>query len=273
MNNMTLRAISGIIYIAVLCFGILINVQASFGLFLALALIAFSEYAKNGKETLQLKTNLFSYLSVIALFIGINGTYIGLSEQTGQTILFTSFFTVTGTFLYELFTQFEKGAKNIVFQMGGLIYAALPFCFALPFAHITGDYNGMILISLFILIWSSDTFAYLCGRTFGKHKLFEKISPKKTWEGFIGGAILTVGSGIILFYYTEITHLTNWIVFALLAVVFGSIGDLVESMFKRSIGIKDSGNLIPGHGGILDRMDSFMVALPVIYAFFSIFGL
>ncbi len=270
---MTLRAISGILYIAVLCFGILINVYVSFGLFLALALIAFSEYAKNGKESIKLNTNFFSYLSVILLFVGINGTYIGLNDHMTKLILFSSFFSITGTFLFELFTKFEKGAANIVFQMGGLIYAALPFCFALPFAHINGSYEGMILISLFILIWSSDTFAYLCGRTFGKHKLFEKISPKKTWEGFIGGAILTIGTGIVLFYNTDITSLHNWILFSLLAVIFGSIGDLVESMFKRSIGIKDSGNLIPGHGGILDRMDSFMVALPVIYAFFSIFGL
>ncbi len=273
MNNMTLRAISGTIYIAVLCFGILVHVNVAFGLFLALALIAFSEFTKNGKESLELKSNLFSYLSIVLLFIGINGSFIGLSETTTKLFLFSSIFGIAGTFLYELFKNFEKGAANIVFQLGGLVYAALPFCFALPFAHLNGNYQGMVLISLFILIWSSDTFAYLCGRTFGKHKLFEKISPKKTWEGFIGGAILTVGSGIVLYYTTDITSLSNWILFALLAVIFGSIGDLIESMFKRSIGIKDSGNIIPGHGGILDRMDSFIVALPVIYAFFSIFGL
>ncbi len=273
MNNMTLRAISGIIYIAVLCFGILIHVNVSFGLFLALALIAFSEFTKNGKTTLNLSTNLFSYLSVVLLFVGINGGFIGLNPMINKLCLFASFFSITGVFLFELFKHFEKGAANIVFQLGGLIYTALPFCFALPFAHLNGSYQGMVLISLFILIWSSDTFAYLCGKTFGKHKLFEKISPKKTWEGFIGGAILTIGTGIVLFYTTNITSLNNWILFALLAVIFGSIGDLIESMFKRSIGIKDSGNIIPGHGGILDRMDSFMVALPVIYAFFAIFGL
>jgi phosphatidate cytidylyltransferase len=207
------------------------------------------------------------------LFVGINGRFIGLEEKITQSILLLSILGITGIFLYELFKNQEKGVKNIVFQISSLVYAVLPFCFALPFAYLSGAYEGMLLISLFILIWSSDTFAYLCGRSFGKTKLFEKVSPKKTWEGFIGGAILTIGTGVVLYYTTDITSIQNWILFALLAVIFGSIGDLVESMFKRYIGIKDSGNIIPGHGGILDRMDSFMVALPVVYAIFSIFGL
>jgi phosphatidate cytidylyltransferase len=120
---------------------------------------------------------------------------------------------------------------------------------------------------LFILIWSSDTFAYLAGKFFGKHKMMPKISPKKTWEGFVGGVILTVIlSFFVEKYFAEMRG--NWIVVGLLVSVFAPIGDLVESKLKRNFGVKDSGNIIPGHGGILDRLDSFLICVPIVYLYF-----
>jgi phosphatidate cytidylyltransferase len=116
-------------------------------------------------------------------------------------------------------------------------------------------------LNLFILIWSSDTFAYLAGRAFGKHKLFESVSPKKTWEGLIGGTILTMVFSMVLSYYFKIPYAMNALI-AALTVVFGTLGDLVESMLKRQYNVKDSGNILPGHGGILDRFDALLVSLP-----------
>ncbi len=114
---------------------------------------------------------------------------------------------------------------------------------------------------------ANDTGAYLVGRKFGKHKLFERISPKKTWEGSFGGAILGLGVGYLNAQLFPDLSLFNWMIVALLVVVFGSLGDLVESMFKRSLGIKDSGKLLPGHGGILDRFDGIFIAAPVVYTY------
>ncbi len=151
-----------------------------------------------------------------------------------------------------------------------VIYTAIPFSFALGLPSFSPDGKFTLeVFMLFILIWSSDTFAYLTGRIFGKHKMAPKISPKKTWEGFAGGVILTQ----ILGFYIE-KHFPelrgNWMLVGFLISVFAPLGDLVESQLKRNFGVKDSGKIIPGHGGILDRLDSFIICVPVIYLYFVI---
>lgn len=149
------------------------------------------------------------------------------------------------------------------------IYVALPFGFALglPKYFLNDNIFTWEVFLLFVLIWSSDSFAYFTGRMFGKHKMAPKISPKKTWEGFAGGVFFT----LILGYFIEQNFPDlrgNWIVVGLLVSVFAPLGDLVESQLKRTFGVKDSGNIIPGHGGVLDRLDSFIIAAPVIYLYF-----
>lgn len=151
-----------------------------------------------------------------------------------------------------------------------VIYVALPFGFALGLPKFTSqDANSITLEAafLFILIWSSDTFAYLTGKFFGKHKMAPKISPKKTWEGYAGGVILTlILSYFIETYYTDLRG--NWMIVGFLVAVFAPLGDLVESQLKRNFAVKDSGNIIPGHGGVLDRLDSFIICAPVVYLYF-----
>lgn len=150
-----------------------------------------------------------------------------------------------------------------------VIYVALPFSFALGLPKYS-TYNhtfSLEVLFLFILIWSSDTFAYLAGKFFGKHKMAPKISPKKTWEGYAGGVILT----LVLSYFVEQYQPElrgNWMVVGFLVATFAPLGDLVESQLKRTFGVKDSGNIIPGHGGILDRLDSFLICAPVVYLYF-----
>ena len=119
-------------------------------------------------------------------------------------------------------------------------------------------------LSIFILIWCNDTFAYLTGRLLGKHKLFERISPKKTWEGFIGGLLFAVLAGVLLAYFLEWSYI-KMITYGIVVGAIGTAGDLVESMLKRNVGVKDSGNILPGHGGILDRFDAVLFVVPVVF--------
>ena len=166
-----------------------------------------------------------------------------------------------------------KFSKELYYDNGKLIftviYTALPFGFALGLPKFSSIDNTFTLevFFLFILIWSSDTFAYFTGKFFGKHKMAPKISPKKTWEGFAGGVVLTLILGFFVEkYFPELRG--NWMVVGVLVAVFGPLGDLVESQLKRNFGVKDSGNIIPGHGGILDRLDSFIICAPVVYLYF-----
>lgn len=163
--------------------------------------------------------------------------------------------------------------KELYFDNGKLIftviYTALPFGFALGLPKFWGvnETFSLEVFFLFVLIWSSDTFAYFTGKFFGKHKMAPKISPKKTWEGFVGGVLLTLVAG----YFIEDFHPDlrgNWIIVGFLVAVFAPFGDLVESQLKRTFGVKDSGSIIPGHGGILDRLDSFIICVPVVYLYF-----
>lgn len=168
-----------------------------------------------------------------------------------------------------------KFPKELYFENGKLIftvvYLALPFGFALglpKFSMLDPEKTFTLeVFMLFVLIWSSDTFAYLTGKFFGKHKMAPKISPKKTWEGFAGGVVLTLVLGFFVEqYFPELRG--NWMIVGLLVSIFAPLGDLVESQLKRSFAVKDSGNIIPGHGGVLDRLDSFIICAPVVYLYF-----
>ncbi|MEC5394104.1 phosphatidate cytidylyltransferase [Bergeyella sp. RCAD1439] len=183
-----------------------------------------------------------------------------LSEGLALSLILIAVLTVF-RFKEELYND---GGK-LIFTV---IYSALTFGFALAIPQYTsGGEFSLEAFMLFVLIWSSDSFAYFSGRLFGKHKMAPTISPKKTWEGFAGGVILTLLLGFFVErQYPELRG--NWMMVGLLTAVFAPIGDLVESQLKRTFGVKDSGNIIPGHGGVLDRLDSFILCAPVIYLYF-----
>ena len=168
-----------------------------------------------------------------------------------------------------------KYSRELYFENGKLIftvvYVTLPFAFSLglpKFSTLDSSKTFTLeIFMLFVLIWSSDTFAYLTGKFFGKHKMAPRISPKKTWEGFAGGVVLTLILGFFVEqYFPDLRG--NWMVVGFLVSVFAPLGDLVESQLKRSFAVKDSGNIIPGHGGVLDRLDSFIICVPVVYLYF-----
>nr|WP_314493812.1 phosphatidate cytidylyltransferase [uncultured Chryseobacterium sp.] len=181
-------------------------------------------------------------------------------------ILALSLIVIAVVTLFKFTSELYFDSGKLIFTV---IYVALPFSFALGLPKYSSyDSNfSLEVIFLFILIWSSDTFAYLVGKSIGKHKMAPVISPKKTWEGYAGGVVLT----LILSYFVERYQPQlrgNWMVVGFLIAAFAPLGDLVESQLKRTFGVKDSGNIIPGHGGVLDRLDSFLICVPVVYLYF-----
>jgi phosphatidate cytidylyltransferase len=181
-------------------------------------------------------------------------------------MLFLSFFAAFISILF-------NAKKEVVPQLGkiflSIMYIGVPFTLMvlIPFINHDFQYIHSTILGVFILVWINDTFAYVTGSLFGKHKLLERISPKKTIEGFIGGMFFAfVGAWLLSRFYPDLS-LINWLVFAAIVSVFGVLGDLIESMFKRQAGVKDSGNLIPGHGGLLDRLDSVIFAAPFIFLY------
>ena len=178
---------------------------------------------------------------------------------------------VSGIYLIKLYNKSDPNPfPNIAITFLGILYVTLPFSLFNFAAHFRGDYSHQIISGVMLLLWATDTGAYFAGSLFGKSKLFERISPKKSWEGFFGGAITAVGTAIILSKYFLILGMTQWIVIAIIIVISGTYGDLVESLFKRSMDIKDSGDRLPGHGGFLDRFDSLILSMPFIIAYIEL---
>lgn len=159
-------------------------------------------------------------------------------------------------------TLFEKNEYVIV-----TFYLISSFIFLTLIPSYTNDYNPYVILGAFILIWTNDTFAFIVGKNFGKRKLYEKISPNKTVEGFYGGLVFASLGGVAIWYFSGLLSLPVWIGMALIASLFGTFGDLIQSKLKRQAGVKDSGKLMPGHGGMFDRLDSIVFASPFIYAY------
>nr|WP_294791986.1 phosphatidate cytidylyltransferase [uncultured Mucilaginibacter sp.] len=175
--------------------------------------------------------------------------------------------TLAAIFIQELYKTSEKPFTNVAYTYIGLIYVIIPFSVFHALGYINGTFNFHIPLSFLLMLWANDTGAYLVGSKMGRTKLFERHSPKKTWEGFIGGILITVGVAFILnHYYTDLA-LQHLIGMALIISIVGTAGDLVESMLKRSLNVKDSGGILPGHGGLLDRFDGLLMAAPIVYAY------
>jgi len=183
----------------------------------------------------------------------------------------------------ELYRNVEKPFDSLAHTYFSILYTVIPFSM-IPFSAFYREGLGSILnqemisfspgiiIGFFILLWTNDTAAYLVGITFGRRRLWERISPRKSWEGFAGGLIVTAAMGYIISGWLGVVEARDWVILGVIVSVTGTYGDLIESMLKRSIGVKDSGSIMPGHGGFLDRFDSVVISFPFVYLYIAVFG-
>jgi phosphatidate cytidylyltransferase len=263
---MKTRAITGFFFVVVMLASMLLG-QYVFGIFyLLLSALAQREFYGLVKQS-GIKPNQSTGL-LNGVFIYVIFALITIKDQQAyHKILFLLAITLSSVFIQELYKKNDAPFTNIAYTFTGMIYAIIPFTFFHAMAYVSGSFNFHIPLAFFIMLWSNDTGAYLSGYFFGRTKLFERHSPKKTWEGFIGGVVIAaVAAYILSIYYKDLTW-DKWVIMAILIGCFGTLGDLVESMFKRSINIKDSGGILPGHGGLLDRFDGLLLSAPIVYAY------
>ena len=289
MNETLKRTISGAVYVLLLIASILYSKESFFIIFGIFLIIAIYEYC----TLVEIKKTIPILLGFI--FYGLITTFSFYKEFTQRILLWLThkqlvFTSISDTLFYKtllgitIFTSFKcinflfndriqkiTPYNKFIYLVG---YIILPFIF-IPMISCgkNGPYNYQIILGLFLLIWTNDTFAYLVGKSIGKHKLLERISPKKTIEGFVGGLVFTILAAYLYskyFIHAENTVILNWTIIATIVGIIGTIGDLIESKFKRIAGVKDSGKIMPGHGGILDRLDSVIFVAPFVLLFFKI---
>jgi len=275
MSNFWTRALTGAVFVSVMMGCIWWNFWSMAGLFLMISILGLWEFYSLLKKVDFFPQVFIGLIIAPVIFFSatiISGIYLTLEWMIVRYLLVSypfilAFLLLFGMFIIELFRKKNQTLINIGITILGIIYIVFPFAMLLILSVDGSSFNPNILLGFFFLLWSNDTFAYLVGRAIGKTKLFERISPKKTWEGFIGGGICTQGIAYVLsIYFTELAPI-HWHVVALIVSVFGTMGDLVESMFKRSLGVKNSGNILPGHGGILDRFDGVLLSSPFVVTY------
>lgn len=273
MKNFIIRAITGVLFVGILA-GCILYHPLSFGfIFTVIAGLTVCEFATLANKSEGVRINrLLATLGGGYLFMA----FMGFCMDTTDFSLFIPYLAlIIYLIVSELYLKKENPIHNWAYTMLSQIYVALPFALLniLAFQYSPEEnivkYNPILPLSIFVFTWLNDTGAYCAGMLLGKHRLFERISPKKSWEGSIGGGVVAIASSFVFAHYFEFMSTPQWMGLALVVVVFGTWGDLSESLFKRNLGVKDSGSILPGHGGLLDRFDSLLIAVPaaVIYLF------
>ncbi|MDR1757543.1 MAG: phosphatidate cytidylyltransferase [Bacteroidales bacterium] len=280
MKNLITRTATGILFVAIMTGAFFANRIVLLILFFVLCMVGTWEYIRVLKKNEHDLSPTFTLLlsGMFFLLVGMFSIYseCGQITETISIILLGSWgLTLMVLPVAEMFRDKNKPVENIALTLLPLFWIALPFSLSCAWAGAWGKNN--LLLALLFLLWLNDTLAYGAGSLWGKHRLFERVSPKKSWEGFVIGLVLTVAAApwigkLPCFENTGFSTTWQWWGFAATVVITGTFGDLVESMFKRSYNVKDSGRLLPGHGGVLDRFDSFLFAAPAgfIYHFLII---
>ena len=270
MKNLIVRTLTGVVF-AVVVIGSLWLGKYTYGVLFLFILVSGLREFFNFFDGAEISPNrLAVYLIGSVIFVVFLLIGAGILSQTLYYGLIPVFLLV---FIAELYRNKKFPFENIAAGILGLIYFGLPIAMSslLVFTpnHI---YNPSLLLALFAIIWTYDSGAYLFGMSLGKHRLFERISPKKSWEGAIGGAFSAVLAGWVIgrFIYPEVA-VRHWVFLSIITVVSSTFGDLTESLFKRQFNIKDSSHFLPGHGGILDRFDSLVFAIPSVLLYFKLF--
>jgi phosphatidate cytidylyltransferase len=267
MNNLSVRALTGSLFIVAIIGAILWDPRATtflFGAFMALGIHEFT-----GLINLHTMHHSQRGFAVIVSLIIYAAAAAVLADKIPASVLYLAFPLLTFSFLISLSARSETSIQDVSLTWFGIGYILIPFLMIMHLCFESDPTRDVV--GMFVLIWTNDTFAYVTGRLFGRTRLFERISPKKTWEGTIGGIFFTLTAGVCWSLWMSELSLEFWLVASPL-VAFGAIfGDLFESQLKRQIGIKDSGNALPGHGGILDRFDAALMAVPFFYGLWMIY--
>ena len=267
-NNLTQRIITGVLGAAAIITGICLSSWIYFGLFLLLIVFTLNEFYRVVASDEIFSERSYGIASGMILFV------ISFFVQKGDLsadYFLVIFPLIAIVFIIKLYKAEKRPFTNVAFTLLGIAYVALPVSLLNFIVFKNGTYHYEMILGTLLILWATDTGAYFAGTYLGKHKLFPRISPKKTWEGFGGGALLALVFAGGLSYYFDILSVVDWIIVGLIIIVAGTFGDLVESLLKRSIEIKDSGNVLPGHGGFLDRFDGLLIAAPFLVAYVELF--
>lgn len=268
---MLTRALTGSVIVAAILAGIYYSSSSFVGLFFVITTVGLWEFytltEKGGMSPQKLLGTIAG-----AVFFVISSMYILRMIPLGYLLVIMPLMFLI--LIAELYRKSQNPLVNISITLSGIFYLSVPMVLlsylSYPPAYglrYTYDYNPNILIGFFLILWTNDSFAYLVGKTVGKRKLFESVSPKKTWEGSLGGAIFALVLAYFLVRFFPELRKRDWLIVAGIIVLFGNLGDLIQSKFKRSLHVKDSGSVLPGHGGILDRFDGVYLAAPFVYTY------
>ncbi|NOY49327.1 MAG: phosphatidate cytidylyltransferase [Chlorobi bacterium] len=269
MKDIQVRTITGIIFLVTVIGSILLHPLAFLILFAFFTIVGMREFYLLQKIDLGLSGTVLYYISGLAIYFLI--AFIGLGYVdvrnlvVGIPIIFLQI-------VFGLYNQQKPDWKRIGSVFSAIIFVVVPFGLmnSLFYSHQIDGLQSGILIGMFVIIWTNDVFAYLTGSKFGRHKLFEKHSPKKSWEGSVGGFVFAQASAYIMSIFYPQLSIIDWLVLAAIISVSGTYGDLAESLLKRNAGVKDSGNIFPGHGGVLDRFDAVLFATPFVFVYLNL---
>lgn len=281
MKDFLQRISTGIIFIALIIGGILWNefsFVAIFSLVIALGILEFYKLLNTEGVHPPKVLGVISGVSIFLINAAVHYEYVG------NEYLYISFLFFFILFTVELYRKKSNPFTNIAFAFFSLIYIAIPIALLVNITSVTTSYDTQaiyyrreLLLGYFFLVWASDSGAYVFGSLFGKHKLFPRVSPKKSWEGSFGGVVFVMIFAWLFYKFIPELGLSpamsylNWVIIGVIIVVMGTFGDLLESLLKRSIYIKDSGSILPGHGGILDRFDSVFLSAPFVFVYLELF--
>lgn len=270
MNNLVQRSITGALFAFVVLGSIIWDPYAQaivFSVFMVLGLLEFYKmFSTHDYVEVSTEIGIFIGVFIFSLLVGYSLQWLPIISVL---FIFPLFFTLI---LAELWGKKEHPLINISVLVFGIIYIVLPFWLTIDLNLREDENNFMpLVVGMYLLIWTNDTFAYFTGRFLGKTKLFERISPKKTWEGTVGGIVFTLILGYLIGAFVNRGEEMFWMISAVIIAPCAIFGDLLESLFKRSLNIKDSGKILPGHGGILDRFDAALFAIPFFYCWAMIY--
>ena len=272
---MKTRAITGAIFVAIVLASLMLGTYIFTAFVLALSLLMLNEfYQLVTKATTIRPQRIGGLVLAISVHLPLISIYLSLRQYLFRNDpvknLFLCVPIIAIIIISELYRKQQNPFHNIAYTLFGVLFVSVPCCFFYALAFMDGVYNMHYPLAFLLLLWSNDVGAYLVGSTLGKRKLFEYHSPNKSWEGFLGGMFSSILVSLIISIYFKEFMWIHWLTIALIITIAGTFGDLIESMLKRSLSIKDSGSILPGHGGLLDRFDGLLLAAPLVLIYLQV---